>query len=271
MKYPFFSILNMFDYKIWAAIGIIAIVLVIMNYDLESKPSSTKINLEETCPSNQYLNGYDSNGSVICRYFPISMSNVTGSGISLILFGDKTPDEFRTDSFSYVYTDFPTNPYFTKKYDDTQIWMHLFIDFTNTVDGASDFLSLGVEDMDGNLIAYWNMHDGPAKANNLLAHDLLFPTFIPAGDYKAVLRVAVNSGEGVFLTNVAALQIYEVPITNLPFTKTLDDVKLAANSPKAIGAGWCGDNTLQIEIMEQCDDGNSINYDGCSALCQIEK
>jgi cysteine-rich repeat protein len=32
----------------------------------------------------------------------------------------------------------------------------------------------------------------------------------------------------------------------------------------------CGDGTLQSGCGEQCDDGNTTNYDGCSATCQLE-
>jgi cysteine-rich repeat protein len=32
----------------------------------------------------------------------------------------------------------------------------------------------------------------------------------------------------------------------------------------------CGDGTVNPEIGEQCDDGNTANGDGCSAQCQIE-
>lgn len=38
---------------------------------------------------------------------------------------------------------------------------------------------------------------------------------------------------------------------------------------KAVG-GYCGDKLVQTESGEQCDDGNTNNFDNCSALCQIE-
>ncbi|PTL77941.1 DUF4215 domain-containing protein [Vitiosangium sp. GDMCC 1.1324] len=41
----------------------------------------------------------------------------------------------------------------------------------------------------------------------------------------------------------------------------------------ARGCVWgprCGDKIVQSEGAEQCDDGNNINYDGCSATCKIE-
>ncbi|MGB1700344.1 MAG: DUF4215 domain-containing protein, partial [Nannocystaceae bacterium] len=35
--------------------------------------------------------------------------------------------------------------------------------------------------------------------------------------------------------------------------------------------GYCGDGTLQTFLGEECDDGNTINKDGCSKQCKIEK
>jgi len=33
---------------------------------------------------------------------------------------------------------------------------------------------------------------------------------------------------------------------------------------------WCGDGFLSPNGQEQCDDGNTINGDGCSSICHIE-
>lgn len=30
----------------------------------------------------------------------------------------------------------------------------------------------------------------------------------------------------------------------------------------------CGDNALQTNLLEQCDDGNTMDDDGCSSKCQ---
>lgn len=47
-------------------------------------------------------------------------------------------------------------------------------------------------------------------------------------------------------------------------------IALFAISPlKAFGAGYCGDGALDTSV-EQCDDGNFIDRDGCSARCEIE-
>lgn len=35
-------------------------------------------------------------------------------------------------------------------------------------------------------------------------------------------------------------------------------------------APYCGDGIVQSEYGEECDDGNNINYDGCSAICTKE-
>lgn len=41
--------------------------------------------------------------------------------------------------------------------------------------------------------------------------------------------------------------------------------------PDCSGYGpYCGDGILQPQFGEQCDDGNNISGDGCSATCQIE-
>jgi cysteine-rich repeat protein len=33
---------------------------------------------------------------------------------------------------------------------------------------------------------------------------------------------------------------------------------------------FCGDNEVQFEFGEQCDDGNNFDGDGCSSRCMIE-
>jgi cysteine-rich repeat protein len=42
-----------------------------------------------------------------------------------------------------------------------------------------------------------------------------------------------------------------------------------ANFPRT-PAAFCGDNTLDVEFGEQCDDGNRIGGDGCDRSCQTE-
>jgi len=152
------------------------------------------------------------------------------------------------------------------------------------------------------------MHDGPAVANNLLAHDMMVISTLPAGDYKVVLRVAVNGGEGKFLTNIAALNIYEIPLISLGPPQILDEVIPRPDSTdtrlpniesilnpgcgdgvvrvgeqcddgnnvngdgcsNACFVEFCGDNIVQTGLVEQCDDGNNVNGEGCSAVCKIE-
>jgi cysteine-rich repeat protein len=38
----------------------------------------------------------------------------------------------------------------------------------------------------------------------------------------------------------------------------------------ARAAGYCGDGILQPDLGEECDDGNFVDRDGCSARCKIE-
>ena len=40
--------------------------------------------------------------------------------------------------------------------------------------------------------------------------------------------------------------------------------------PVSVFAAFCGDGGLNEDMGEQCDDGNFINRDGCSAYCEIE-
>jgi cysteine-rich repeat protein len=63
-------------------------------------------------------------------------------------------------------------------------------------------------------------------------------------------------------------------VTNESRTTVNDDVttELAtwdANYPPVTPAR-CGDNILDVEFGEQCDDGNNIDGDGCSRSCQTE-
>ncbi|MFP6598953.1 MAG: DUF4215 domain-containing protein, partial [Deltaproteobacteria bacterium] len=37
-----------------------------------------------------------------------------------------------------------------------------------------------------------------------------------------------------------------------------------------VQASTCGDGTLESAV-EQCDDGNTANGDGCSSYCEIER
>ncbi len=53
-----------------------------------------------------------------------------------------------------------------------------------------------------------------------------------------------------------------------------DNLDIALN---AFDADWpmpvraiCGDGTLDTEFQEECDDGNQIDGDGCSASCHTE-
>ncbi len=39
----------------------------------------------------------------------------------------------------------------------------------------------------------------------------------------------------------------------------------------AMAPGVCGDQFVDADMLEECDDGNAVNGDGCSAACQIER
>ena len=54
-----------------------------------------------------------------------------------------------------------------------------------------------------------------------------------------------------------------------------DDVTTAVDDfnrdfPQDITRATCGDGTLDTEFGEQCDDGNTVDNDGCSESCQSE-
>jgi len=272
----------MIDYKLGISIGSLAVVLIILGLNAQSLTTQSDViipitpNLGEKCPNDKYLEGYDLDGSVMCQSYPFSLANVTSREITHSLQGLRTAEPFYTSSPSWVDTGFPTNPYFTKRYDNSQLWLHLFIDFSNDEDGKTDFISLGIANLDGNVIGSWNMHDGPAIANNLLAHDMMRIYSGPAGDYKVVVRVAVNGGEGLFKTNIAAINIWEIPISKrLPFDTTLlEEIKkpditdtTLPNIESTLNPG-CGDGVR--DRGEQCDDGNNLMGDGCSEACRIE-
>ena len=58
--------------------------------------------------------------------------------------------------------------------------------------------------------------------------------------------------------------------------QTIDDTVQAeidafdANWPPPYAAAYCGDDILDIEFGEQCDDGNTTQGDGCDHKCRIE-
>ena len=62
--------------------------------------------------------------------------------------------------------------------------------------------------------------------------------------------------------------------TGVPvFLDSIDVQGTTAGCPTG-GTGYCGDNSVQAPnaagVNEQCDDGNTVNGDGCSSTCQIQ-
>ena len=73
----------------------------------------------------------------------------------------------------------------------------------------------------------------------------------------------------------------EIPLTYVNTADKLNNFKYQfklAGAPKTyidiavldVDYSYCGDGTIDESLDEQCDDGDTINGDGCSATCQIE-
>ena len=43
-----------------------------------------------------------------------------------------------------------------------------------------------------------------------------------------------------------------------------------SNFPEPFVRSFCGDGTIDAQYSETCDDGNTIDLDGCDSSCQIE-
>ena len=41
--------------------------------------------------------------------------------------------------------------------------------------------------------------------------------------------------------------------------------------PAPYVVSYCGDGTTDTEFGEECDDGNTVNGDGCSEFCALEE
>jgi cysteine-rich repeat protein len=83
-------------------------------------------------------------------------------------------------------------------------------------------------------------------------HAMLLRWDIERPGQLALLPTPIPTWDGVELVDTVALPTFR--------TGDLD----AADAPPAI----CGDGVL--DTVEQCDDGNNIDSDGCSAACFVE-
>lgn len=46
-------------------------------------------------------------------------------------------------------------------------------------------------------------------------------------------------------------------------------VGTSSNAEAGLLVEWCGDGVIQN--MEECDDGNLVNWDGCNELCEVDR
>ena len=173
--------------------------------------SFTNVKTEFTgiqCPEKHYLAGYDVSGQPICKIIPAEYT-VSNATMRWVLKGEQTDYIFNTTSQTFVSTGFPVNNKFIKKYDDSQIWAFLTIDHRNTETGRTNFIALGIDGTVGNTIWAYDF----AKGGAIQAFTgLLIGEKLEAGEHTIDLDVAVNGGTGKFMTDLALLNIYEVPI-----------------------------------------------------------
>lgn len=114
---------------------------------------------------------------------------------------------FTTSSKSLVKSTLPTNPTFTKQYDDTSIWIICAIDLVSTVDttmfnavmlnGTTDILQVSVAAFANGLVVV-NMTD-------------IIPG-IPAGTHTFPIYAAVTLGSGTWLMPAASYRILELSL-----------------------------------------------------------
>src|SRR5262249_22366838 len=119
--------------------------------------------------------------------------------------------------------------------------------------------------------AVWMNHIGDRSNDWALSlNDVVFSTgAISATDpYTRANPLDFTAGSG----GAAALQGIAVAVgdvVKLEFTETSpDDYGWYVGLRLAITTDYCGNGVVSAD--EQCDDGNAIGGDGCSASCEIE-
>jgi cysteine-rich repeat protein len=70
------------------------------------------------------------------------------------------------------------------------------------------------------------------------------------------------------LTTISGIAPNPDPVDGLE--PTVSDARRVCDIYFEVCRGVCGDGVLSIDNGEQCDDGNNIDGDGCSADCKIE-
>lgn len=189
----------------------------------ELNDSSTNVKTESSilgiqCPEEHYLSGYDLSGQPICKIIPAEYT-VSNATMIKVLIGEKLDHIFNTTSQTFVTTGFPANNKFIKKYDDSEIWVFLTIDHRNTETGRTNFIALWI-DKEGDDIFNPSVRHGVT----IWAYDfssggaiqaftgVLIDDKVEVGEHTIDLLVAVNGGTGKFKTDLALLNVYEVPM-----------------------------------------------------------
>jgi len=181
----------------------------------EFNDSSNSVKTESSilgmqCPEKHYLSGYDVSGQPICKMIPVEYT-VSNATIRKVLKGEKLDHIFNTTSQTFVSTGFPANNKFIKKYDDSEIWVFLTIDHRNTEAGRTNFIATGIDGTAGYTIwAYDFARGGAIQAFTGVSME----EGLAAGEHTISIDVAVNGGTGKFKTDLALLDVYEVPIGN---------------------------------------------------------
>lgn len=180
----------------------------------EFNDSFTNVKTEFTgiqCPEKHYLSGYDVSGQPICKMVPMEylVSNAT---MIKVLQGKPTDYIFNTTSNTGIPTGFPVNNKFIKTYDDSEIWAFLTIDHRNLEAGKTNFIALEIDEK----IAYTIWANDFSEGGLIQAFTGVLITGgsqLKAGEHTISLEVSVSGGTGQFKTNIALLNVYEVPIT----------------------------------------------------------
>jgi len=176
----------------------------------EFNDSSTNVKTEQ-CPEKHYLAGYGVSGQPVCKIIPMEHT-VSNATMRMVLRGEQTDYIFNTTSTTFVSTGFPVNNKFIKKYDSSQIWAFLTIDHRNTEAGRTNFIALGIDGTVGTTI--WANDFSKGGAIQAFTGVMITggKTYLKAGEHTINLDVAVNGGTGKFKTDLALLNVYEIPM-----------------------------------------------------------
>jgi cysteine-rich repeat protein len=117
----------------------------------------------------------------------------------------------------------------------------------------------------------------PVSGNGLLslAHQLIAAKLNVASGASDTAGTAIAQADAM-IGNLVLPPIgagYLAPSTTAPLAQALDDYNTGKTGPGHCGdvgkpECTCGDGV--VHAPEQCDDGNTVDGDGCSSICRIE-